>query len=239
MSQKSSVDAAVNHRNNLKKNETLSDEEVQLCQIYDEYAADPEASRSSLESKMNAAIDSLKTSFYSKPIDFSSFDSTADELKKLSVDIFNLYNDVSDKQKQLEQTLNSGGLTESVKEGIEKDIETVNKLFVSGSVYSADTFIKLADHIQTIKIFNREWLSGDWREALCGMTTKVVVSRSFADKLGGPAQAIGKVISNEQSRSSLFTIVGVYGDFPKNSSFADVDIIGTLDLMNQWSRENW
>ena len=156
MSQKSSVDAAVSHRDNLEEDETLTDEEVRLCKIYDDYAADPEASRSSLESKMNGAINSLKYSFDSSPIDFDNFESTSNTLSKLAGEISDLYADVSAKQKQLEQTLNSGGLTQSVKEGIEEDIATVNKLFVSGSVYSADTFVKLANHIKTIKGFNKE-----------------------------------------------------------------------------------
>jgi putative ABC transport system permease protein len=50
---------------------------------------------------------------------------------------------------------------------------------------------------------------------------------------------MGKVISNEQLRDFQFTIVGVYEDFPKNSSFSDVDMVASLDHMNQWSRENW
>lgn len=232
MSQKSSVDAAVNHRNNLKKNETLSDEEVQLCQIYDEYAADPEASRSSLESKMNAAIDSLKTSFYSQPIDFSSFDSTADELKKLSVDIFNLYNDVSDKQKQLEQTLNSGGLTESVKEGIEKDIETVNKLFVSGSVYSTDTFIKLADHIQTIKIFNRECKStaNDNIQKLESIRDAYLRPDSTA-----PSMAFGSAIdTNRYEQSYNFRFFTKYNELYQNLK----DTFGSTDGSNTKKAES-
>lgn len=160
-------------------------------------------------------------------------------------DIYQIFSGIEREKESKDYNQVSGGVAPGMKEFIPQVEEATRttSVFDSDKFYDENNNIIKGDMMLAdscfFKIFNREWLSGDWREALCGMTTKVVVSRSFADKLGGPAQAIGKVISNEQSRSSLFTIVGVYGDFPKNSSFADVDIIGTLDLMNQWSRENW
>lgn len=160
-------------------------------------------------------------------------------------DIYQIYSGVEREKESKEYNQVSGGVAPGMKEFIPEVEEATRTTFIfdSDKFYDEnDNLIKgnlrIADSC-FFKIFDREWLVGDWREALCGLTKNVVVSRSFAEKLGGPAAAMGKVISNEQLRDFQFTIVGVYEDFPKNSSFSDVDMVASLDHMNQWSRENW
>ena len=160
-------------------------------------------------------------------------------------DIYQIYSGVEREKESKEYNQVSGGVAPGMKEFIPEVEEATRTTFI----FDSDKFYDENDNVIKgtlriadscfFKIFDREWLAGDWREALCGLTKNVVVSRSFAEKLGGPAAAMGKVISNEQLRDFQFTIVGVYEDFPKNSSFSDVDMVASLDHMNQWSRENW
>lgn len=160
-------------------------------------------------------------------------------------DIYQIYSGVEREKESKEYNQVSGGVAPGMKEFIPEVEEATRITFI----FDSDKFYDENDNVIKgtlriadscfFKIFDREWLVGDWREALCGLTKNVVVSRSFAEKLGGPAAAMGKVISNEQLRDFQFTIVGVYEDFPKNSSFSDVDMVASLDHMNQWSRENW
>lgn len=160
-------------------------------------------------------------------------------------DIYQIYSGVEREKESKEYNQVSGGVAPGMKEFIPEVEEATRITFI----FDSDKFYDENDNVIKgtlriadscfFKIFDREWLAGDWREALCGLTKNVVVSRSFAEKLGGPAAAMGKVISNEQLRDFQFTIVGVYEDFPKNSSFSDVDMVASLDHMNQWSRENW
>lgn len=139
----------------------------------------------------------------------------------------------------------SGAIAPGFKQYIPEVTEAtrITALFDSDKFYDeqsnvvSGTFI-IADS-SFFKVFDRPFLAGNWHEALCGWTTNVVVSRSFADKIGGPEEAIGKSIANEQVRKTPFTIVGVFEDFPDNSSFKGNDVIGSLDLIGKRSTDNW
>ena len=129
-------------------------------------------------------------------------------------DIYQIYSGVEREKESKEYNQVSGGVAPGMKEFIPEVEEATRTTFIfdSDKFYDEnDNLIKgnlrIADSC-FFKIFDREWLVGDWREALCGLTKNVVVSRSFAEKLGGPAAAMGKVISNEQLRDQLLLLFG-------------------------------
>ena len=87
------------------------------------------------------------------------------------------------------------------------------------------------------KVFDRPILAGDPVKAL-GKWGSVIVSRSFAEKLGGIQDVMGKQIANEDMDGLKLTIEGVFEDFPKNGSL-DYDILLSMDTYGKQSTDNW
>ena len=87
------------------------------------------------------------------------------------------------------------------------------------------------------KVFDRPILAGDPVKALAKFGT-VVVARSFAEKMGGVQECIGKQIYNEDRPEVKLTIEGVFEDFPKNGSL-DYDILLSMVSYSEWSTTNW
>ena len=87
------------------------------------------------------------------------------------------------------------------------------------------------------KVFDRPILAGDPVKAL-GKWGSVMVSRSFAEKLGGVQEVIGKQIANEDRGGLKLTIEGVFEDFPKNGSL-DYDILLSMETYGKQSTDNW
>ena len=87
-------------------------------------------------------------------------------------------------------------------------------------------------------IFTREIFVGDPHEIFADWG-KLMVSHSFAQKLGGVDKAIGQILYNESLQNAKFTIEGVYEDFPKNSSFGDVEMLLSMSTLGKGSTENW
>lgn len=65
-----------------------------------------------------------------------------------------------------------------------------------------------------------------------------MVSRSFAEKMGGVQEYIGKQIVNADMDGLKLTIEGVFEDFPKNGSL-DYDILLSMDTYGKQSTDNW
>lgn len=87
------------------------------------------------------------------------------------------------------------------------------------------------------KVFDRPILAGDPVQVL-GKWGSVMVSRSFADKMGGVQECIGKQIANADMDGLKLTIEGVFEDFPKNGSL-DYDILLSMDTYGKRSTDNW
>ena len=105
--------------------------------------------------------------------------------------------------------------------------EEGNKL--SGTLVCADTCF--------FKVFDRPILAGDPAKAL-GKWGSVMVNRSFAEKMGGVQECIGKQIANADMDGLKLTIEGVFEDFPKNGSL-DYDILLSMDTYGKNSTDNW
>ena len=86
-------------------------------------------------------------------------------------------------------------------------------------------------------VFDREILAGNPKKAL-GEWGSVMVSRSFAEKMGGIDNIIGKQICNIQMPDILATINGVYEDFPENGTIT-YDVLISMELLSKSSTENW
>ena len=105
--------------------------------------------------------------------------------------------------------------------------EDGNKL--SGTLVCADTCF--------FQVFDRPILAGDPVKIL-GKWGGVMVSRSFAEKLGGVQEAIGRQIYNEDMAGLKLPIEGVFEDFPKNGSL-DYDILLSMETYGKQSTDNW
>ena len=106
-----------------------------------------------------------------------------------------------------------------------------NDNLITGLCIGADTCF--------FDFFNREFLAGDPMQALQQYNGDIAVSRSFAEKLGGVNEAIGKQIYSEVwGPKTRLTVVGVFEDFPKNGSI-QCDIVTTIAAFGEWSINNW
>ena len=105
--------------------------------------------------------------------------------------------------------------------------EDGNKL--KGTLVCADTCF--------FKVFDRPILAGDPKNAL-GKWGCVMVSRSFAQKLGGVGDCLGKQIANEDMTGLKMTIEGVFEDFPKNGTLS-YDILLSMETYGKQSTDNW
>ena len=87
------------------------------------------------------------------------------------------------------------------------------------------------------KVFDRPILAGDPVKVL-GKWGSVMVSRSFAEKMGGIQECIGKQIVNADMDGLKLTIEGVFENFPKNGSL-DYDILLSMETYGKQSTDNW
>ena len=105
--------------------------------------------------------------------------------------------------------------------------EEGNKL--QGTIACADTCF--------FKVFDRPIIAGNPVKAL-GKWGCVMVNRSFAEKMGGVQECLGKQIYNADAEGLKLTIEGVFEDFPKNGTL-DFDILLSMVTFNKESTDNW
>ena len=86
-------------------------------------------------------------------------------------------------------------------------------------------------------VFESKIFYGNPKEIL-SQKDKMMISRSFAEKLGGIEQSEGLILTNEDYPELLFTVAGVYEDYPKSNTFAP-DILVPMALMPEARTENW
>ena len=106
---------------------------------------------------------------------------------------------------------------------------TEDKRQVSGKLVLADTSF--------FHVFDRNILEGDPVQVL-SQPRMAMVSRSFAEKMGGIDKAVGQVLYNEDAFGWKFTVGGIYEDFPENGSM-NCDLLLSMASYDKWSRENW
>ena len=106
---------------------------------------------------------------------------------------------------------------------------TEEKALVTGTLVLADTAF--------FDVFDRKILAGNPKEVLA-QRFNIMVSRPFAEKMGGIDKAVGKIIYNEEAPKLKFTIGGVYEDFPENGSLY-YDILLSMETYPKESTDNW
>ena len=140
-----------------------------------------------------------------------------------------------------------GQVSGAVAVGFMEEVPGVEEGTRTTSVFSGDTYLdedgnKLKATLVCadtcfFKVFDRPILAGDPVKVL-GKWGGVMVSRSFAEKLGGVQEAIGRQIYNEDMADMKLPIEGVFEDFPKNGSLS-YDILLSMDTYGKQSTDNW
>jgi hypothetical protein len=124
-----------------------SDEEKQLVDIGDSYDSDDEARSDALMDTFDAAIEVYEESNQCEEVDFESFEDLADDLYDAAVEVDNAFETLRQKKEQLENALNNNNVTKEVRDGIQDDINTLDRL--SGGSYTGETYIGIANCIKS------------------------------------------------------------------------------------------
>lgn len=104
------------------------------------------------------------------------------------------------------------------------EVETDDKVRVRADVYFADSCF--------FRMFPVRILEGDADRALTEPFC-CVVNRSTAKRLGG--NVVGRHIESKEMPGLKLTIVGVYEDYPHNSTFHNYDVIGSMKTQKNFS----
>ena len=100
---------------------------------------------------------------------------------------------------------------------------------ITGDLILADT--------SYFDVFPARILAGDPKQAL-SVAANLMVSRTFAEKLGGVRESVGKVIESEEYEGYKMTVAGVFEDFHYQSS-QKYDILLSMESYGKSSTENW
>lgn len=142
-----------------------------------------------------------------------------------------------------------GQVSGAIAPGFKAEVPGVLEATRFTSIFNSENFIidddgskVAAEHLLAdscfFRIFNRQFLAGEPEKALRSWSGDVAISKTFAEKLGGVNEAIGKQIANDQMPKRKLTVCGVYEDFPKNGSIHP-DVILSIETMSSWSLANW
>ena len=140
-----------------------------------------------------------------------------------------------------------GQVSGAVAVGFMEEVPGVEVGTRTTSVFNGDTYLDEDGHKLKatlvcadtcfFKVFDRPILAGDPVKVL-GKWGGVMVSRSFAEKLGGVQEAVGKQVYNEDMAGLKLPVEGVFEDFPKNGSLS-YDILLSIETYGKQSTDNW
>lgn len=171
------------------------------------------------------------------------FESTYDNFYKDIERIYLIKTGYSSQGEERDYNQVSGAIAPGFKQyvpGVEYATRTTF-MFASDKFYTADknpvSGVLVVADTSFFHVFNREILAGDAVKVL-SQPMMLMVSRSFAEKLGGVEKAVGQVIYNEDNSGMKLTVGGVFEDFPENGSLY-YDILLSMASFSKWSRENW
>lgn len=171
------------------------------------------------------------------------FESTYDNFYKDIERIYLIKTGYSNQGEERDYNQVSGAIAPGFKQyvpGVEYATRTTF-MFASDKFYTADknpvSGVLVVADTSFFHVFNREILAGDAVKVL-SQPMMLMVSRSFAEKLGGVEKAVGQVIYNEDNSGMKLTVGGVFEDFPENGSLY-YDILLSMASFSKWSRENW
>ena len=135
----------------------------------------------------------------------------------------------------------------AVAPGFKAEVPGVEEATRTTFYFNADRYVDEEGNVITgkfrladscfFRVFDRPILVGDPAQVLAKPRC-LMVSESFAKKLGGVEECVGKVIYNEDVPSLTMTIEGVFKDFPENGSI-NADILLSMVSYVKSSTENW
>ena len=145
------------------------------------------------------------------------------------------------------ESKNFGQVSGAVAPGFKAEVPGVEEATRITSLFSNNRYTDEDGHIITgnlrladscfFKVFDCPILAGDPAQVLARPRC-LMVSESFAEKLGGVDECIGRIIANEDVPDLKMTIEGVFKDFPKNGSM-DSDLLLSMVSYSKSSIENW
>ena len=100
--------------------------------------------------------------------------------------------------------------------------------------YNAEGF---AADTSFFDVFNQKILVGDPKNVLLD-PSNIMISENFAQELGGVESAMGQILIDEENPDQQLIIGGIFKDFKPNGSI-NPDVIYSLHLLSEWSRQNW
>ena len=115
-------------------------------------------------------------------------------------------------------------------------VESLKYTDENGNTIAADRGLMVAD-TSFFHIFNRRIIAGDPEEILA-TPRQVMVSESFAKKLGGPDKTVGMIIRNYDLPDIPLTVGGIFEDFPDNGTIS-CDVLMSMESITERSTENW
>lgn len=116
--------------------ETISEAEQQLLDIYDAYMADTNARRDKLADRFNEGIRGIEDSTDAEPIDFESYTDKLSGLKKYAEEIQRKAGDLETLRDQLKALLTAEDITTELKDGLQADLDRMEKLFSQVELYT-------------------------------------------------------------------------------------------------------
>lgn len=127
--------------------QSLSTKEKKYVRIYEEHWDNEEKRREKLKQRFENYLGMVIASTEDDIVDFESFDSLVNELAIKANEVKNELRVLKECRDSLNETLQSGKVSGRIKEGMEGDLERIDKLFEANGTYSADNYIKLAEFI--------------------------------------------------------------------------------------------
>ena len=129
---------------NLKEGESLTQAELDLIAIGDEYDNDDQAHPIILKKWFNEIIAGYEAVLDGKVINFEGYNTYAFEIDRCADNIATAYETLQKAAAQLKASLNEPNVTSEMRTNMEEDLNRVNQLFDAGNTYSAANFIGLA-----------------------------------------------------------------------------------------------
>ncbi len=173
------IKAALNHQKNLKKDEKLSQEELDLIALNDRYNADPGATSMALKTRFTDAINTYEDAMYdddNSVIDFANFTAKAQNLLTLKTNIKNQYETVMQKYNALQSAMNSNQVDATFKKELEAEIENIKKL-----INEKDASIQVYEGLASVIWKNKEINDDLEREAKDNVTALKNQMKAYMD----------------------------------------------------------
>lgn len=151
------IKAALKHKENLGDEEELSEKEQEYIDMYDNYEDNEDACKDKLSEKFELSVGIFVDSIDDEYVDFESFDDLVEQLMEKAFELEKKMESLKECRETLRETLKSSDVSDEIKEGMEKELADLDKLYETGGMYSAENYYKIAEYIGKNSICNAEY----------------------------------------------------------------------------------